>query len=98
MVAQRPVEALGDLRVARAVRVRERVPLRRGDATDAGQLRPVDLRYVDELVKAERVQELPQHQRVQLRRVGKAPRPDLLPLGKAVDQVTGQPLDNLGEN
>ena len=33
MVAQRPVEALGDLRVARAVRVRERVPLRRGDAT-----------------------------------------------------------------
>ena len=58
----------------------------------------VDLGDVHELVEAEGVQELPEHQRVELRGVGEFPGLDPLPAGKAFDQMAWQPLDNLGEN
>ena len=97
-VAQRPVEPLCHDRIPRPVRVGERVPLRRRNAADPRKFLAVDLGDVHELVEAEGVQELTEHQRVELRGVGELPRLDPLPAGKAFDQMAWQPLDNLGEN
>ena len=97
-VAQRPVEPLRHDRIPRPVRVGERIPLRRRNAADPRELRAVDLGDVHELVEAEGVQKLPEHQRVELRGVRELPRLDPVPAGNALDQMAGQPLDNLGKN
>ena len=97
-VAERPIEVLRDLRVSVPVRIGERVALRRADAADARKFRLVDLRDVDELVEAERMQELSEHQRVQLCGIGELACLDLLASSEFFNQMPRKTLDNLGEN
>ena len=73
-----PEELLDDLGVSCSVCVRERVELGWNDPPDAREFRGLDLRDVDELVQAEQMQQLAEHQQVNLRVVRELPRLDLL--------------------
>ena len=73
-----PEELLDDLGVSCSVCVRERVELGWDDPPDAREFRGIDLRDVDELVQAEQMQQLSEHQQVNLRVVRELPRLDLL--------------------
>ena len=77
-VVHGPEERLHHLRVARAVRVGERVEIRGCYAAHPRQLRRVYLRDVHDLVEAEQVQELREHQQVRLGALRELPRLDLL--------------------
>ena len=91
---QGPVEPLGYDGISVAVRIREGVASGWQNAVDAGEFGSVYCGVVDELVEAECMQEVPEHQRVELGTVRELTRSDGLVVGDPVDQVSGEPLDN----
>ena len=97
-IPQGPVETFGYDGVSGAVRIREGVASGWRNASDAGELGSVYCGDVDELVEAECMQEVPEHQRVELGTVRELTRFDGLVVGDPVDQMSGKPLDNLSKN
>ena len=72
-------------RIAGAVGVRERVELGGDDSAYARKLRGVYLRHVHEFVQAEQMQQLPEHQQINLRVVRELSRFDFLVGGELRD-------------